>query len=414
MVVGLVLIVLFISIGRFQKGISLTCILEFPLVVGFALFFIFLLLSSYNFFGVYLAIEGLSLTLYTMAAMLHSNVVSIEAAIKYYVLGAVSSGIMLFGISLLFGVVGSLDFLEIQIFLGSSEVFNSILEVRVSLLCILFGFFFKISAFPCHLWVADVYEGVFTPVTAFFSIVVKISLLLFFVRIIYTVMFSFLFELQNILVFAALGSMVIGTLGALKQVRVKRFIAYTSINQVGFILLGVSCCNLAGLIASILYMVLYSIMSISFFTIVLNIEHAITKRGIVYLSDVYSLALYNAESTRHLVIVILSMAGLPPLGGFFGKLFIYFAVMEARMDWVVFCSLLIGVISTYYYLSLLRHVWFEKTRYIKIFLLEHNSSLNLVLRSVSIILCFFIVFFIKSFHVVTTIALSCMCPFSWY
>lgn len=129
----------------------MVCIIEFPLIIGFSIFFILLLTSSYDFFSVYLAIEGLSLTLYTMAGMLHLGIVSIEASIKYYALGAISTGIMLFGISILFGLVGSLDFLEVQIFLGSSKIVGNIFEIKMALIFIIFGLFFKISAFPCHI-----------------------------------------------------------------------------------------------------------------------------------------------------------------------------------------------------------------------------------------------------------------------
>lgn len=169
-------------------------------------------------------------------------------------------------------------------------------------------------------------------------------------------MFNFLFLLQSILVFSALGSMFVGAFGALKQTRIKRFIAYTSINQVGFLLLGISCCNLAGIIATNMYLILYAFMSISFFTILLNVDHIVTKRGIIYLSDFYGISIFNSESSKHLVITILSMAGLPPLGGFIGKLFIYFAAMEARLDFIVFFSMVISVVSTYYYLGLIRHI----------------------------------------------------------
>ena len=141
-----------------------------------------------------------------------------------------------------------------------------------------------------------------------------------------------MFSFQNFLVFVSLGSLLVGSLGALKQVRIKRFIAYTSINQVGFIFLGISCCNLAGVVAATLYLVIYSIMSTAFFCIILNIEHVITGRGTRYLSDLYSLATYNTENAKHLVVIFLSMAGLPPMGGFIGKLFLYFATFEARLD----------------------------------------------------------------------------------
>lgn len=362
-VILLTLIVLFISRHKLQQGMSLTCMLEFPIVVGFSVFFIFLLTSSYDFFGLYLAIEGLSLTLYTMASMLHHSIVSIESSIKYYVLGALSTGIMLFGISGLYGLVGSLDFLAVQVFLGSSDMYNTSVVLKGATLCILFGFFFKMSAFPCHIWVADVYEGVWTPVTAFFAIVVKLALLLVFLRVMFNVMFNIMFSLQQVLIFVSIGSIWVGAVGALKQVRVKRFIAYTSINQVGFILLGVSCCSLSGLITALIYLILYVAMSVGFFTIILNLEHIVSGESIMYLSDLYTLTADNSETAKHLVVLLVSMSGLPPFGGFIGKFIIYFSVIEARLEWVVFLCMFISVITTYYYLSFIRHIFFWKNTF---------------------------------------------------
>jgi len=156
----LTLIVLLISESKIKVGKMLVCANEFPLIIGFSIFFMFLVTSSYDFFGMYLAIEGLSLTLYTLAALLYQGVVAVEAAIKYFSLGAFSTGILLFGISTLFNLIGSLDFLEVQYYLRSEELFDNFEEVKFSLICILFGFFFKFAAFPCHVWVADVYEGI--------------------------------------------------------------------------------------------------------------------------------------------------------------------------------------------------------------------------------------------------------------
>lgn len=169
-------------------------------------------------------------------------------------------------------------------------------------------------------------------------------------------MFNILFCFQPIFILVALGSMFVGALGAFKQIRIKRFIAYTSINQVGFIFLGIASCNLTGLIASLIYLILYSLMSLSFFTLLLNTSHIITGRGMLYLSDLYCFCLYNIESSKHLVLVILSMGGLPPLGGFIGKLFLYFSVIEARLDLTIMFSLFLSVLSVYYYLSFVRYI----------------------------------------------------------
>jgi NADH-quinone oxidoreductase subunit N len=152
------LAIILVAKQKFIYRNTITCKIDVFLIFGFALFFIFLLTSSYNFFAMFLAIEGLGLTLYTLAGLLHTSVVSIESALKYYALGALSTGIMLFGLSILFGIVGSLDFLQVKIFL---ELFSTTknIEVKFSFLAIMFGFLFKIAAFPCHVWVADIYEG---------------------------------------------------------------------------------------------------------------------------------------------------------------------------------------------------------------------------------------------------------------
>ena len=154
-------------------------------------------------------------------------------------------------------------------------------------------------------------------------------------------------------VVVSIGSMIVGSFSALKQVRIKRFLAYTSISQVGFILLGVSSGNILGLSASLMYLILYITMNLLFFTIFLNIEHVILKKNIVYLSDLYGLSSYTKETGKHLALAILSMAGLPPLRGFIGKLFLYFAIIEAHLDFILAVSLSISLISTFYYVYVL-------------------------------------------------------------
>ena len=160
-VLVLTFLVLSISQNKLIIDKQLTCVLEFPLVVGFSLLFLFFLLSIYDFFGFYLALEGLSLTLYVLAGMLNYSVISIESSIKYFALGAIASGFLLFGMSLLLGIVGSLDFLELQLFFSNSfQNYKVIAELKIAIFFILVGFFFKIAAFPCHWWAADVYEGI--------------------------------------------------------------------------------------------------------------------------------------------------------------------------------------------------------------------------------------------------------------
>ena len=231
--------------------------------------------------------------------------------------------------------------------------------------------------------------------------------MLFFIRIVYNVFFNILFFLQPIFIIVSMGSLFVGSFGAIKQLRIKRFIAYTSINQVGFIFLGLASCNLTGLTASIVYLMLYAIMSIGFFTILLNTEHIITKKNMVYLSDLYCYSFYNFKSSQHLILIILSMAGLPPLGGFIGKLFLYFSVMEARLDYLVAFSLVLSIISVYYYLNFVRHVWFEKYKVLKLYYTLNEKSLLLLLNICSFFLLVFVIVFPSIYLIFFKIALSC-------
>lgn len=413
-IISLTILVFWISKNKLKNSIYFNCMVEFPLIISFSLLFMFLLSSSYDLFGVYLSIEGLSLTLYVLSAIMYQSILSIESTIKYFSLGAISSGILLLGISIIFGLIGSLDFLEIQIFLGSEQIVSHFLEIKIGFLFILIGFLFKIAAFPFHVWIVDVYEGIFTPITAFFAIVIKVCLVLFFIRLVFNIMFNIIFFFQPVIIFSAIGSMITGSLGALKQVKIKRFIAYTSINQIGFILLGIASCNFLGLISSILYIILYSIMSIIFFTLLLNTEHIINKKNMIYLSDLYHFSIYNNENSKFLVITILSMAGLPPLAGFFGKLFLYFSIIEARLDTVLIISLIISILSTYYYLSFVRYILFEKIYNHKLYYFIKKSKFNIILNIFSIFLIIFVILLPTIFSIITSLSLSCIWPLIWY
>jgi NADH-quinone oxidoreductase subunit N len=202
--------------------------------------------------------------------------------------------------------------------------------------------------------------------------------------------------------------MVVGSFGALKQVRIKRFLAYTSISQVGFILLGVSSGNLLGLSASLMYLMLYIVMNLLFFTIFLNIEHIILNKNIVYISDLYSLGQYTKEAAKHLALTILSMAGLPPLGGFIGKLFLYFSIIEAHLDFILLMSLLISLVSTFYYLNFLKYLFFEKHLETKLYYYVKKSELTFLLRFCSFILITFIVFVPNYVDFFLKLSFSCM------
>jgi len=201
--------------------------------------------------------------------------------------------------------------------------------------------------------------------------------------------------------------MIVGSFGALKQVRIKRFLAYTSINQIGFILLGISSGSVLGLFASIMYLFLYIIMNLSFFAVFLNTEHIILKKNTIYLSDLYGLNRSINETSKHFAITILSMAGLPPLGGFFGKLFLYFAIIESRLDFTLIISLFISLISTYYYLNIIRYLFFEKHMEIKLYYYIKKIEITFFLRLCSFLLLSFPFFMHKYINFFFKLTFSC-------
>jgi NADH-quinone oxidoreductase subunit N len=209
-------------------------------------------------------------------------------------------------------------------------------------------------------------------------------------------------------IFVSIGSIAVGSFSALKQVRIKRFMAYTSISQVGFILLGASSGNILGLSAALMYLILYIVMNLLFFSIFLNMEHIILKKGIVYLSDLYGLSFYTNETGKHLAVTILSMAGLPPLGGFLGKLFLYFALIESHLDFMLIVTLIISLISTYYYLNFARYLFFEKHLETKLYYFVKKSELTFFLRCFSFFLLTFAIFLPQYVDFFFKLSLSCM------
>jgi NADH-quinone oxidoreductase subunit N len=207
--------------------------------------------------------------------------------------------------------------------------------------------------------------------------------------LLFDVLFNVLVFFQPLFILVSIGSIFVGSFGALKQVRIKRFLAYTSISQVGFIFLGVSSGTVLGVFSSLMYLFLYVVMNLIFFSVFLNIEHIILRKNIIYLSDLYGLNLYTNEVAKHLAVTILSMAGLPPLGGFIGKLFLYFAIIEARLDFILVVSLLMSLISTYYYLNFVRYMFFEKRLELKLYYYSKKIEVTIILRCFSVFLITF-------------------------
>jgi NADH-quinone oxidoreductase subunit N len=334
-------------------------LIEFPLVICFALFFMLLLVSSFNVFGAYLSLEGLTFSLYLLAGMNYNAQNSLEAGIKYFCLGALSSGFLLFGVALVFIMTKTLDFSELRfLFNGVGQI---PLLLSFALIFIFFGFWFKLSIFPCHAWTPDVYEGVLSPVTLFFATIVKLCVFSFFVRVLFFLLggSAFIFFWQPLFLLAAAGSIVFGALGALLQTKLKRFIGYTSINQMGYLFIGVSSGDLLGLQASFLYLFFYLIMGFSFFSILLHVSNKDTGKEVLFVNQLGLLGLQHRNLAAILAVVLFSMAGVPPLSGFFGKFFLFFSAFQAGNHGLVFLGLVMNVVSAFYYLRIVKCIFFD-------------------------------------------------------
>jgi NADH-quinone oxidoreductase subunit N len=335
-------------------------LVEFPIVICFALCFMLLLVSSFNLFGAYVSLEGLTFSLYILAGMNYNSQNSIEAGIKYFCLGALSSGLLLFGIALLFIITKTLNFAELRYLFQELDQLPRLLSF--SLTFIFFGFWFKLSIFPCHVWAPDVYEGVLTPVTLFFATVVKLSIFSFFVRVLFFLLGTRLFLTfwQPLILFVAAGSIVFGALGALVQTKLKRFVGYTAINQMGYLFIGLSSGSSLGLQSSFVFLYVYLITTLLLFAILLYVSDSRTGADVLFINQLNTFGQQHRNLSLILAIVLFSMAGIPPLAGFFGKFFLLFSAHQSGNHSLVFLGLVMNVISGFYYLQIVKCLFFEE------------------------------------------------------
>nr|QGX86663.1 NADH dehydrogenase subunit 2 [Chloroidium sp. UTEX 3077] len=337
------------------------------------------LVSAVDFICMYLAIELQSLCFYVMAGLKRNSEFSTEAGLKYFLLGAFSSGILLFGCSLLYGFTGTTNFLELgKIFTcGSEELLAGISSVRACELGMVFvfvGFLFKLSAVPFHMWAPDVYEGAPTSVTAFFSIVPKVSVLAVFIRLSYEGFYDLMIPWQQLILFSSIASMILGSLAALSQNKVKRLLAFSSIGHVGYILIGFCCGTVEGIQALVLYLFVYIIMTMNLFALILSPlrrerlscnDSSSSGTGstrierIKYTTDLAMLAKTNPILASTLTVTMFSIAGIPPLAGFYSKAFLMFAAMSSAQYLLAIVGVLTSVVTCFYYIRIVKIMYFE-------------------------------------------------------
>jgi proton-translocating NADH-quinone oxidoreductase chain N len=378
-------LVMSLTYNRFEKVNSF----EFPLLIMLTILGTLLLISSYDLISMYLAIELQSFCSYILSSFKRNSEFSAESGLKYFILGAFSSGFLLFGCSLIYGFTGVTNYELISLLLVNTD-YNSLdnIGIIMGIVFILVSFFFKLSAAPFHLWSPDVYEGSPTTVTAFFAIVPKLGLLVFFLRLFFDSFYVFLPSLQYLLIISSITSMLIGSFGAVWQIKIKRLLAFSAISHVGYMLIGLCCCSIESIYALIFYAIIYVFMSVLSFCLLLIIRKNSDLKKIKYIEDLSIVSKVNPFIGICFAITFFSIAGVPPFAGFFSKMFIFFSAISQSLYSLVIVGVLTSVVSCFYYLRIIQITYFEQTN-IWISLKKTNKETSLLIGFVLLLLSFF-------------------------
>jgi len=327
---------------------------EFPVLIVLATLGMLMMISANDLISLYMGLELQSLALYVVASFHRDNTRSTEAGLKYFVLGALSSGMLLYGASLIYGFSGTTNF----------EVLTEVLQTEgisiglvFGLVFLLAGLAFKVSAVPFHMWTPDVYEGAPTPVTAFFAAAPKIAAMALFMRVMYGGFSSAIAEWQQIVVFISIASMVLGAFAAISQNNIKRMMAYSSIGHMGFALVGLAAGTVDGVKGVVVYLTIYLIMNVGAFCCILAMRH---KEGPVEdISDLAGLSRNQPMLAAVFALLLFSLAGIPPLAGFFAKFYVFLAAMDAGLYTLAIIGVLASVVGAFYYLRIIKVMYFD-------------------------------------------------------
>ena len=326
---------------------------EMPVLMVYAATGLSVMVSSQDLMTVYLGIELSSLSAYVLAALRRDNLRASEAGLKYFVLGALSSGILLYGMSLVYGYAGGTSFEAVAAGIAGEPSFGLI----IGLVFLIAGLAFKISAAPFHMWTPDVYQGAPTPVTAFLATASKMGAFALVIRVMLEPFADIADSWRQIVILLAVVSMVWGSLAAIWQTNIKRLMAYSSIGHMGFALVGVAAGSEAGVAGCLVYLATYVIMNLGAFALILSM-----KRGgepVEAISDLAGLSRERLPMALALLVIFFSMAGIPPLAGFFGKFLVFTAAVEAGFWWLAVIGLLTSVISAFYYIRIIKVAFFD-------------------------------------------------------
>jgi len=357
--------------------------IEYSILILCSILGMLVMISSYDLIVFYIGLELQSLSLYVLAAFNQNQTKSSEAGLKYFVLSALSSGLLLYGCSLIYGFSGSTNFYLISENIHSSEYGNVF-----GIVFILVGLAFKISAVPFHMWTPDVYEGSPTSVTLFFAIVPKVAALTVFIRFLYVPFINLIDQWQMIIVFISLASMILGAVSAIGQKNLKRLIAYSSIGHMGYALAGLAVGTNSGIQSSIIYISIYLIMNLGIFCCLFMMKRK--DKFFDNLEDLSGLSKNHPIISLSLLILLFSLAGIPPMAGFFAKFYIFMSVIEQSMYFLAIVGLLSTVISAFYYLRIIKIIYFDppKEQYDQ----DHNFGLRISLTIATLLILFYFVY----------------------
>ncbi len=325
---------------------------EYPIIILLSILGMFFMISSNDVILFYLGLELQSLSLYILASIDRENLKSSESGIKYFVLSALSSGLLLYGCSLLYGFTGSTNFDLI-----ANELVRENTGAVFAMVFILVGLAFKVSAVPFHIWTPDVYEGAPTSITSYFAVVPKVAGLAVLIKFMFIPFSKILMEWQTIIIFISIASMILGAVAAIGQKNIKRLLAYSSIGHIGYALAGVATGVISGYESAIVYISIYVVMNLGAFSCL----YLLKKDGEYKenISDLSGISKKHPILAISFLVILFSLAGIPPLGGFFAKFYVFTAVVEEKMYALAIIGLLTTVISAFYYLKIIKTIYFD-------------------------------------------------------
>jgi NADH-quinone oxidoreductase subunit N len=357
--------------------------IEYPIIILASILGMILMISSYDLIVFYLGLELQSLCLYILASFKREDVRSSEAGLKYFVLSALASGLLLYGCSLIYGFTGSTNFETITTNLNEANK-----GAVFGIVFIIVGLAFKVSAVPFHMWSPDVYEGSPTSVTSFFALIPKIAAISVFIRFMYVPFINAINQWQAIIVFLSIASMIVGAVAAIGQQNIKRLMAYSSIGHMGYALAGLAAGTNEGIQSLIIYLTIYLVMNLGAFGCIFMMK----RENIFYenINDLSGLSKNHPILAFSFLIILFSLAGIPPLAGFFAKFYIFMAVIEVKMYALAIIGLVTTVVSAFYYIRIIKVIYFDKPK--KPFDKNYDFGLKISLALSSILILVYFIY----------------------